>query len=179
MEEELASTARNTSFIKLSITGKDHVDDKVEVLAYDTSAPTLAVHRQVRWSHQEGKHHFVSNWQISHRDTGLAVLRPEQCPPTKEQAFDLVDALMSQGFPDDPRTDIEGSRKIRDEVVANFEYTGADEEEPEKIENRYVISHVERRFAVIDGNTGEEKERFIHRGEAAAKAKELNRNMSI
>lgn len=169
----------------LAITSVDIVvtndQDKKTIEAYKTAMDQFVVHRHCQWSYVDNDIKFLPGWSITHTETGYSVLRSEQKMPTKEAAFALVEEMLSQGMPPDPRDDIDNAREIRDNAVTTIldEVKAAKEDAPPKKEIRYVIERADRGFAVIDSQTGDEQERFAHRGAAAQAARDLNKTKSI
>jgi hypothetical protein len=137
----------------------------------------LAVHRQVVWVPAKEEWKTTSKWQITHVESGLALLRPSRCTGRMKQAVALARKILDEVG----ESNLEGERVSSKDAhlissLINDWYDNIVEEleETEEKETRYVTRRGDTGYDVVDLHTGKVVDASFHRGLAAARATELN-----
>lgn len=144
--------------------------------AYLHPVEGLAVHRQLKYVPGKEEHKFTSKWQLTHIQSGTAILRPDECVETMAEAVSIGNQMKDVDWTK-PVAELVTDQAVREAVtkaIQNREVTLV-EDGVAKNSRRYVVRKSETTgYDVYDTDTETVVITFIHRGFASEKARELN-----
>ena len=155
-------------------------NETMRVDAYESSTPGLVLHRQVAYVPAKEEHKFTSNWQITHKASGTAILRPSECLPTMAMAESVARHVSNHDWTQ-PIPELSESTAHQDllEALAKAEPESEDGEAEVEI-RRYIVKRNQNGpgYVVWDTEQDKEQEVHMHRGLAGEAARSLNEKVS-